>query len=301
MNIEGATAAVISLADKIGQGTVQASHWIGRNVKVLGHKTIDAGSELISDAGVSYVIDEVATFITTSVSITFTAVLAGADGNDDPNISLIFVSPITGVDTEVIVDGTGIVNGLDEETSDELRERALTRKRQSPYGGADFDYEEWSKEVAGVTRAWAFTNWQGPNTVGVAFVRDNDDPIIPTETQKEAVKSHIEEHTNPLTGVIIGKPTGATLYMINASEYTQNFSIAIVPNTAAVKASILTQLTDYIITMGPGISNYRAGMNKAVGAAAGLTAFEITLPAADVGYNSDQIPVMGTITWSDYQ
>jgi hypothetical protein len=44
MNIEGATAAVKSLAGKVGQGAVQAGQWIGRNVKVLGHKAIDAGS-----------------------------------------------------------------------------------------------------------------------------------------------------------------------------------------------------------------------------------------------------------------
>jgi uncharacterized phage protein gp47/JayE len=123
--------------------------------------SIPQGTELQSSDGVIYITnDQVDIEGGGSVTINFTALLAGAAGNDDAGILLSFVSPISSVDSTVTVDSDGIFDGSDIESDEDLRTRILIRQSQPPHGGAEQDYENWALEVAGVTRAWAFPEYQ---------------------------------------------------------------------------------------------------------------------------------------------
>ena len=90
------------------------------------------------------------TLVAGTGTLALTAKVAGADGNDNAGITLSFVSPIASVNTTVTVGADGLSGGSDQESDTALRNRVLTRKRQPPHGGADFDYEVWAKEVSGV-------------------------------------------------------------------------------------------------------------------------------------------------------
>lgn len=238
-----------------------------------------------------------------SVSLDFTAQVAGADGNDDSGITLSFVSPISGVNTSVTVSSGGIDGGSDEETDDALRTRVLTRKRQPPHGGADFDYEGWMLEVSGVTRAWAVSLYQGIGTIGCAFVRDNDDDLIPSASEITTVENYIISHTDPLTGIDVGIPVTAEagLYMINLTKKTMNFTIAIYPNTAAVRSAIEAKLQELILEEGgPEQTIYLSQIITAVSTAVGEDRNTVSFPTEDITASAQEIHVMGTATFSTY-
>lgn len=262
-----------------------------------------AGTELISTDDQVYETDDEVTIAAGVATLDFIAKVAGTDGNDDPGIILSFISPIAGVDTSVIVDADGIFGGTDEEIDEELRERVLTRKRKPPHGGADFDYVTWALEVAGVTRAWSFPQYQGIGTIGVAFARDNDDNIIPNDTQRATVRSYIIEHEDPGTGIIIGCPVTAEpgLFIVELTSLAINFEIAIYPNTAEVQEAVKANLRELIITYGgPGETIYRSKMGRAISLATGEDRHSLTTPAADVSAATTQVHTLGTITFSDY-
>lgn len=268
-------------------------------------KSIPAGTKLASNAGYVYVVDSDVTIgAGGTADVPFTAEIGGADSNDDAGISLSFITPIAGVNTTITVDSNGITGGVDEEDDDDLRDRVLTRKRQPPHGGAEFDYENWALEVSGVTRAWSFPQYQGQGTIGLAFVRDDDeDSIIPDADQRETVRDYIIEHTDPLTGVTVGIPATVEegFYVIDVSLESLDFTISILPNTAAVQADVTSKLEDLILNKGgPGETIYLSDVSAAIASSALETAHKIDSPAVDIGIATNKIPVLGTITWDDY-
>ena len=78
------------------------------------------------------------------------------------------------VNSTATVTSGGLVDGVDEESTDALGARLALRLQQPPEGGADHDYEAWALGVTGVTRVWVYRHELGLGTVVVRFVRDND-------------------------------------------------------------------------------------------------------------------------------
>ncbi len=280
-------------------------------VKAIGSATatgtvgsiIPTNTELESNSGLKYLIDEEIIFISTTALVTFTAEQTGSEYNDDSGISLFFVSPIAGIDSTVTVDSDGIYNGLDEEEDEPYRQRILTRKRQPPHSGAAFDYVNWALEVSGVTRAWAFSEIYGIGTIGLAFVRDNDPSIIPIESQKEDVREYILYHIDPLTGLEVGIPVTAKqgFFILDLELETLDFTIKITPNTPTAQAEITQKLRDIIIARGgPGETLYLSDISQAISLSPTTRAHKIIYPTDDIGTATDKVPVLGTITFQDY-
>jgi uncharacterized phage protein gp47/JayE len=262
---------------------------------------IPAGSELQSTSGQVYETDSAATIATGTATLDFTAQEAGEDGNDDGGISLSFVSPIVGIDNTVTVDSDGIQGGTDEETDENLRDRILSRKRKPPHGGAEFDYETWAKEVSGVTRVWTFPQYQGNGTIGVAFTRDNDTSIIPNQVQRQTVYDYIVEHSDPGTGKTVGIPVTAEpgFFVIEIEQLAVNIEIDISPNTATVQSNVRGQLEDYIFREGgPGNTLYLSKISEAISLAVGEERHELVSPVADVSAATNQVHVLGTVTFN---
>lgn len=265
---------------------------------------IPMGAELISSQDKSYFIDEeISIGADGTIDIDFTAEEFGEDSNDDSGVELYFVSPIAGVDSTVTVGIMGISGGLDEEDDEAYRQRVLTRKRRAPHGGAYFDYESWALEVSGVTRAWALPEYYGIGTVGLAFARDDDPSIIPSEAEKETVRDYLVEHIDSVTGLTQGIPVGAEpgLIMIDTSEQTLDFVIMSIPNTAAVKTQIEEKLADLIVSKGgPGQTIYKSDIDVAISAAPLEMAHKLVSPTDDIATASNKIPRLGTVTMQDY-
>jgi uncharacterized phage protein gp47/JayE len=277
-----------------GQGTATGTNGIA----------IPANTELQSGEGLIYIVDTAVTIAGGIATLDLTAQLAGNDGNEDGGVELTFISPIANVNTIVTITTDGITGGIDEETDDDYRDRILARKRTPPHGGTEFDYENWTKEVSGVTRVWITSAYQGAGTVGVAFVRDNDtDSIIPSESEIATVRSYLISHTDPITGETTGIPVTAEpgLFMITVSLYTVDFTIKIYPNTTTVQNSVTTRLEEFINAEGgPGQTLYYSRISEVISSAASEERHEIVTPVGDVTASTTQVHVLGTITWQDY-
>jgi uncharacterized phage protein gp47/JayE len=268
-------------------------------------KVIPRDTELQSGAGEIYLVDANVTISGGVATVAFTAQTPGNAGNNDPAIELTFVSPIIGVDSIITVDANGISGGLDEEADDPYRAKILNRKRRPPHGGAEFDYETWMLEVDGNTRAWTFPQYQGDGTIGAAFVRDNDDSILPSPTEIETTRNYIIEHTDPTTGTLVGIPVTAEpgLFMITLTLFTVDLTVKLFPNTSDVQASALARITDLINTLGgPGETLYWSQLDDAISNAVGEDYHFIENKTGDgITASTNQVHVIGTITWKDYE
>jgi len=225
---------------------------------------------------------------TGSVLVSVDAVEAGVGGNAEIDVVLTFVSPISGVTATAPVT-VAISGGTDTESDDALRERLLTRMRQPPQGGSEADYITWAKEVAGVTRAWVYPSELGPGTVTVRFMRDGDLNPIPDAGEVAAVQAHMD----PLV------PVTADLTVLAPIADTLNFTIEISPDTSATRAAVQAELTDLLTREAePGSTILRSQIDVAVGTAAGVNDFSVTVPAADVTHVTGHIATFGSISWT---
>jgi uncharacterized phage protein gp47/JayE len=250
---------------------------------------IPAGTELQRSDETVYMLDADVTLASGTGMGTVTASEAGSDGNTDAGVILGIGSAIEGVATSVTIGGSGLTGGVDQEDDDGLRSRFLSRVRQAPHGGADFDYETWALEVSGVTRAWCYPNQFGLGTVGVTFVCDDqEDTIIPGETIVAAVQAYIDEERPVTADVTVYAPVADALDM----------TIQISPSTDAVKAAIKAELQDMIAREAePGATILLSHINEAISLASGETDHVLLSPTANVTHSAGHMAILGTITW----
>lgn len=264
--------------------------------------TVPADTELQSADGQIYTVDEDVVIAGGTGTIDLTAQEAGADGNQDASTTLIFVSPISGINSSATVDSDGLNNGEDIEDVEDWRARILSRKRNPPHGGAEHDYITWMLEVDGVTRAWCIPLYNGVGTVGCAFVRDEESPIIPSASELDTVESYIISHTDEATGKTVGIPVTAEpgLFMVTLAELDVDMTISIYPNTVAVQNAIDSAIEDALYDHGgPGETVYLSQLQKAIASTA-VEWFRIDSPVVDSVATQTQVHVVGTITYQDY-
>ncbi|MES2613874.1 MAG: baseplate J/gp47 family protein [Bdellovibrionota bacterium] len=145
-------------------------------------------------------------------------------GNMKGGVSLNLVSPISGVQSVCVLDKNGTFNGADKESDNSLRDRVLDRIRNAPCAGNKKDYETWCLQVSGVTRAWCYPQYQTEGNVGLSFVRDNDDTIIPNEAQLQEVFQTIS-NVMPCTAILkVFAPTANKVdFKIKSNDVSSEF------------------------------------------------------------------------------
>lgn len=273
-----------------GLGRVAASAAVGE-VTFTGTTgvIIPAGTRLRRADGAEFATDAEATITGGSETVAVTAVSAGFAENTEAGAVLTMVNPIQSVQATVTVAAGGLAAGADEEGDDSLRARLLTRIRQPPHGGAAHDYEAWALEVSGVTRAWVYGNNQGPGTVGVAIVSDDDpEGPIPSGQKVEEVQAYIEARRPVTADVTVFAPEAAPIDM----------TITLSPDTGAVRAAVEAELRDMLKRdAAPGGTIYLSRIREAISVAAGESHHTLTVPSADVECDPGDFPTLGTITW----
>lgn len=246
-------------------------------------------TRLQREDGILYEVVSAGTIAIGTATVPVRCLTAGAIGNCDADTILSLVSPISGIDQDATVDTGGITGGFDAETVEQLRARFIERLRNPPAAGTESDYIRWAKEVVGVTRAWAIANRYGSGTVGILFVVDGEMDIIPTAPKVAEVQAYIDERKPITADATVYAPTGVEM----------DFTIAVTPNTTAVKDAVEAELEDLLRREAePGVTILLSHINEAISLAAGETDHALTVPAADVTHGTDEIPIMGTITWA---
>lgn len=245
------------------------------------------------DSETTYRVTTGQTIASGTATLPVTAVLAGVAANVPADTELTFESTVPGVNFTATVATGGITGGVDEEGTEELRDRFLLRLQEPPEGGADQDYEGWALAVAGVTRAWVFPVENGLGTVVVRFVEDNNTPIFPDSTAVAAVQA-AQNAKRPITAVV----TAAA-----PTDLAVAFTIHLVPDNADTRAAVTAELTDLmrrVAEPGDGAGRGKVLISQirtAIGIAEGVTDYTLTAPPADVVPGVGQLPTVGTITW----
>lgn len=260
---------------------------------------ITAGHVLTRSDGAQYTTDADATISGGAASVAVTAVTAGATPTLSAGVSLVFESPVAGVNATAEVDDTGLIDGSDEESTEELRTRLIARLSDPPQGGSAADYVAWAKAVTGVTRVWVSALELGPGSVVVRFVRDNDGGgIFPDAGEVTEVQTAIDEKKPVHAHVTVAAPIPDSLSIT---------MLKIAPNTVALQDAITSAVSDLILRRATpqGTTIYLSEFQAAIGAVAGLTHFRVDT-FDRTGDDSDQIfllghlPVFGSITFGDF-
>jgi uncharacterized phage protein gp47/JayE len=264
--------------------------------------TLPAGTIVQRADGLQFTVDvETVIGAAATVSVSITASEAGEDYNTSNASTLTFLSPISGIESEVTVTAT-TTEADDQETIEALRTRVLERIRNVPSGGTVNDYIAFAK-VVGVTRVWILPNNEGQGTVGVSFVEDDEDPIIPSAAKVQEVQDAID----------LQKPITAQVNVFAPNELQMNPTIQIKPNTAAVQAAVTEELNDLLLreaqvrnAVDPeevGIGTTFDGVislskiNEAISIAAGEEDHVVVSPVADVTPLDGGLVTLGTITF----
>ena len=251
---------------------------------VSGGGTVPTGSVVQTDQGVRYVTTE----DDVSGVAAAEAEVAGAAGNAENGTTVTLITPLVGV-ASVASLSAAAVGGTDIESDADFRSRVLLKMRETPMGGAEADYKIWSREVAGVTRAWVFPEEDGAGTVTVRFVCDNEANIIPDATMVQLVQDHLDA-VRPVTAIVTVKAPIA---------YPVNFTFTdLTPDTALVRAQIEAELQALFLREAtPGGKLYLSHIRSAISGAAGETDYVLSTPSADINPGTGYIPTLGTITW----
>ena len=250
---------------------------------------IDVDAQWQTAAGVIYRPVDAVTLTAASQVVAVMAAEAGAAGNLAAGNVLTLISPIAGIQSQAAVTAAGLSGGADQEDVESLRGRVLMRLRQPPCGGSRGDYESWALAAhASVTRAWVYRHELGRGTVPVRLVCDRLDDPIPTTAVLEAVAAYIEQV----------RPVTAEVYVVAPVAVPVDFTLRVVPDTAAVRAGVLSSLVDLLRRESePGGTLLLSHIKEAISRVAGETDHVLSAPVADVVLGTGEFAVMGAITW----
>lgn len=155
---------------------------------------LPAGFTVSTEAGydrpsVSFTTDQAATLGVQPVSVTVTAVAAGAAGNVGAHTIHLVDTPIKGL--AAIDNAAPAFGGIDEESDDALRERIVEFEQTQgiSFVGSYTDYKRWALEVTGVGAVQVQGGEDGDCTVKLILTGSDGNPA--SEAVCRAVYDHI--------------------------------------------------------------------------------------------------------------
>ncbi|MFK4751433.1 baseplate J/gp47 family protein [Oceanobacter antarcticus] len=279
---------LVKRAAEVGIYQVAASRASG-TVTIPGNNgTVLSAESLLTKDDLVYRVTVDATVSGGTLTAQIRAVATGADGNQDAGTELSMTETIAGLDTVATV--VELAGGSDIETITRLRERLSERRKNPPQGGNATDYIAWTKAAhSDVTRAWCYSNENGPGTVVVRFTTDDLASPIPTQSHLDAVADYIDSvRPAGMRGFNVSSIVAAPLDITITS---------LTPNTAAVRAAVKGELDDMIRRDAePGGTIKVSRIREAISIASGETDHSINL-TADVTCASNELIVLGTVSW----
>lgn len=257
---------------------------------------LTAGTLMLDDTGRQYrVTADIAVGLGGTVTASLMALVPGLAGNAVAGLALTLVSPVAGVDAAFVVGAGGIGGGADLETDAQAIYRLQQRLANEPMGGCPADYARWALTQPGITRAWGVRNPAGPTSAGVIIMADgNVAPGLPTAVQQRAVLDYIRDPKR-------GPPD--ELFVIIPTAVVKNWTINIVPDTAANRAGVMAAVQDLFFREAvPGGSIPHSHVKEVISSVVGEYNHTITAPVLTEGgvfsvAAFDQLLASGTFTF----
>ncbi len=249
--------------------------------------TIPAGTQAQRIDGQTFAVTEPATIAGGSAVLALEAVEAGPGGDLTVGTVLTLSSAVLGVNAQITVTAAGTRGALEEDDAS-LLARLLDRIRTPPQGGSANDYRAWALAQPGVTRAWVFPGWMGAGTVGVTFVMDQREDIIPLLADIEAVQAALDILRPVTAQVVVFAPTPSPIDVV----------LRVAPNTPAVQDAVRAELADFLARDAqPGGTIFRSRLSETVSLAGGEFSHTLELPDADVTPPPGHIAALGEVTF----
>jgi len=220
-----------------------------------------------------------------SAEIPARAVTAGEAGNVDAKTIVYMRQAPVGVAS--CVNEERFYDGRDREDDETLRKRILDNYKALPNGGNTAFYKQTAMSVEGVAAAVVIPKSRGVGTVDVIIAGESG---MPSETLLSRVETLLSTRREICVDVQVSAPTAVTVdvtieldidegYAYNAIAVQVNRAIAKLFDGGMLGRSVLIAEIGNIVYNIEGVKNYR-----------------ITLPAADVEIDSDELPVLGTLS-----
>jgi len=265
-----------------------------------GSISVAGNDAAVVPAGTVYLLGDVRYTVDADITIsgaagtgTVTAETPGADGNVDAGATLTLLAPIAGVSNVATVTVPGLAGGADQESTDSWRGRLLQRIQEPPQGGSLSDYYRWVRDAhPAVTDIWVKPHVAGIGTITIRFMTYGATADgIPDPQVLQAVFDYVD-NVRPVKA--------KEMFVIAPEAYATDYEIAISPNTAAVRAAVTQQLEDlHRREAAPGVFPILSHIDEAISLADGEQDHALINPASAPVLTANQIPVLGTITWSD--
>lgn len=276
-------AAIFGLTRKAAVAATGAVALTGTN-----GVTVAAGTVLVRADGARFATTADATIAAGVATAPIAAEGAGVAGDMAEGQPLTFLSPVAGIAAIATVADGGVDGGAEEESDEALRSRLLARLSAPIRGGSRSDYVAWATEVAEVTQAWVYANWDGLGTVKILFVMGGRADIIPDAGDVALVAAHIDALRPVTADVTVAAPVADPL----------DLDIDLTPDTPAVRAAVDAELRDLIAREAePGGTILISHIREAISIAAGETDHVLNSPTANVTAAAGAIITMGAITW----
>lgn len=205
------------------------------------------------------------------VVVSASAINAGIAGNQANDTPVTLLSAPAGINAAALL--VQMQDGFDAETLASLLERVLDYLQHPPAGGNKYDYQRWSREVAGVSAAYGYPQRRGVGTMDVAILAGG----APASALLQAtVRSHIDA-LSPAGGDFMVLTPSLVVVAIAAT-------VTLAPGTllADVQASVQSTLTTYFATLKPGDTVNRSRIFASITDVPGVTDVDLTAPAASV-------------------
>ncbi|MDA0148863.1 baseplate J/gp47 family protein [Vibrio sp. LaRot3] len=246
--------------------------------------------------GLRYVVTNANIISDGEIAFDLQCTTTGREGNLTGEVmELTLVNPVPGLESKAAI--LTMDGGANREPIGELLGRLYFRKQNPPMGGAEHDYKAWAIEVPEVTRAWPYDMYQGGSTMGLAFVCDNLDDIIPTDAKQQEVSQYIYRHQDPATGIEVGAPGGIELVMFKLRLKTVQLDITLTPDNdqtrAAVKQSLNALERD---KSNPNSTIKLSHVRTAIGSTNGIDDYHCTL-TADITSEEHELITFGEPVW----
>ncbi len=135
----------------------------------------------------------------------------------------------------------------------------------------------WAREVPGVSRAWAWDAWHGPGTVGLAWLYDDREDIVPTREDLKTMEQYLFCHKHPATGVMVGKPGGIEVWPVQVRLIKVHLSIRLTPDSQVNRNAVRANLTALQKTLTPGQMLPVSSLRTAIGMTSGITDYFLNI------------------------
>lgn len=231
------------------------------------------------------------------VTLLVKAEVTGSQTNRDADGILTLADPVLWptLGEEATVGASGLGGGADVENDDNLRARALHRKRNPRSGGRLTDYETVALVVPGVFKAWAFRRPLAPGYLALYFLFEGRPNSIPTSGDVVVVQAAVDaERLIRIDDSVAIAPTPLPI----------DIEIHRLANdTAEVRETINTNLAAmYLDKCRPGIDGdtftlSRSWISEAISQASGEDRHVLAWPLDDIVLTNGQFPVPGQVTY----